>query len=120
MSLSISDFEQYERQQSSSSTTATTTTTTTAQQDHHYRLQRKQRLEAMVLKRKQNVIYLRQIFEGNSYWLNCTYMSTVDIQRYALSVPKQRSIMFFYLGLSISKILELSSGIYYYYYCYYY
>ena len=67
----------------------------------------------MVLKRKQNVSYLRQILEGNSYWLNCMYMSTSDIQKYALSVPKQRSIMYFYLGLSMSKILELSSGYYY-------
>ena len=65
----------------------------------------------MVLKRKQNVTYLGQIFEGNSYWLNCMFMSTIDIQRYANSVPKQRSIMYFYLGFSISKILELSSGI---------
>ena len=64
----------------------------------------------MVLKRKQNVTYLGQILEGNSYWLNCMYMSTIDIQRYANSVPKQRSVMYFYLGLSLSKILALPSG----------
>lgn len=64
----------------------------------------------MVLKRKQNVSYIRQILEGNSFWLNCMHISTNDIQRYAMTAPKQRSIMYFYLGLSLSKILELSSG----------
>ena len=64
----------------------------------------------MVLKRKQNVLYIRQILDGDSYWLNCMHMNSNDIQRYAMTVPKQRSIMYFYLGFSLSHILKMEPG----------
>lgn len=71
------------------------------------RLQRKQRLEALVHKRKSNIVYLKKVHEGGAFWLNCILLSTADIQRYVQTVvPKQRSTMFFFLGLSISKFLE--------------
>lgn len=74
--------------------------------DAAHRLQRKQRLEALVIKRKQNVSYICKIHNGSSYWLNCTLMTSKDLQRHVLAnVSKQRTIMFYYLGLSVSKLL---------------
>ena len=81
-------------------------------QNEGLKLQRKQRLEALVLKRKHNVAYIAKVYNGSSFWLNCRLLTSKDIQNYiSQTVPKLRTKMYFYLGLSISRILiEHQSG----------
>jgi len=72
-------------------------------------LQRKQRLAALVSMRKENIDYLRRVHQGGTFWLNCTLLTAADIQNYArTTVPRQRSLSFFYLALSLGKLLDAS------------
>ncbi len=95
------------------------------------KLQRKQRLEAMVQKRKTNLAYLKvgcynscyysqwrlncnsqKVHEGGCYWLNIVLFTSADIKQYIdVQITKQRTESYFYLGLSVSKILSLPAGI---------
>eukprot|EP01038_Epipyxis_sp_PR26KG_P009417 gene9417-12683_t len=76
-----------------------------------FTLQRKQRLEAMIQKRKTNFAYLKKIHVGGSYWLNVALFTTNDVKNYVRKhVSRDRVESFFNLGLSISKILEVPSG----------
>lgn len=79
--------------------------------DSALRLQRKQRLEMMVLKRQQNISYLRRFHQGGLFWLNCVLMTPSDLQRLTSSpAHKVRTVMYYYLGLSASKLL-MNDGI---------
>eukprot|EP00601_Ochromonadales_sp_CCMP2298_P024552 CAMPEP_0173276808 /NCGR_PEP_ID=MMETSP1143-20121109/3725_1 /TAXON_ID=483371 /ORGANISM="non described non described, Strain CCMP2298" /LENGTH=272 /DNA_ID=CAMNT_0014213819 /DNA_START=109 /DNA_END=924 /DNA_ORIENTATION=+ len=76
------------------------------------KLQRKQRLQAVVLKRQNNFRYLQKVHQGTCFWFNTVLLTRADIHAYVNSVvTKQRIESFFALGLSISKILKLASGI---------
>jgi len=73
------------------------------------RLQRKQRLSALIAKRKENVSYLKRAHQGKTHWMNCALLTSLDIQAYALTkVPKQRALTYLYLALSLSKLLDAS------------
>jgi hypothetical protein len=75
------------------------------------KLQRKQRLEALIRKRKANLIYLKKIHIGDTYWLNSCLISKDDIINYGNSeVSKQKLESYFILGLSIAKILTIPNG----------
>ena len=75
------------------------------------RLQRKQRLEALVQKRKANVNYLKKVHLGGSFWLNIMHLSTENIRDFVLTtVPKQRVVGFYYLGLSVESLLSQPVG----------
>ena len=76
------------------------------------RLQRKYKLEQMVKKRHANLLYLKKVHEGHSYWLNTVLFSESDVEGYInTAITKQRVESYFSLGLSISKILKLGHGL---------
>jgi len=77
-------------------------------------LQRKQRIEHMVTKRKNNLTYLKKFHEGDHYWMNTISMSKEELQTFAKKqIPDTRVLGYFYLGISLSKIFdELNSGSY--------
>lgn len=74
------------------------------------KLQRKQRLESLIEKRKNNFLYLMEIHLGGSYWLNSVLIDKKELHSYILEKPSTRAVMYYYFGISISKILELNSG----------
>ena len=76
---------------------------------YYLRLQRKQRLEALVSHRKGNVRYLRDFHLGNRYWLNCVHVTSQEIGKHMGPILGPRRILaLFHLGLGISKLLDLS------------
>jgi hypothetical protein len=75
-----------------------------------HKLQRKQRLEALVHQRISNFNYLRKIHEGGTFWLNIVLLTREDIEELVAHVPKQRVVMYYYLGVSIYSLLELKNG----------
>lgn len=75
------------------------------------RLSRKQQLEAVVIKRKGNFTYLQKVHNGNAYWLNCVLFSKEFIRYYSRSVPTNRIVGYYYLGLGIANILKLAHGL---------
>jgi hypothetical protein len=75
------------------------------------KLQRKQRLESLIEKRKNNFLYLMEIHMGGSFWLNSVLFDKKELNAYAMTEKTvTRSVMFYYFGISLSKILELPSG----------
>ena len=75
------------------------------------RLSRKQQLEAMFIKRKGNFTYLQKVHNGNAYWLNCILLNKDFLRRYTSeTVPYQRAIGYYYLGLGLSNISKLAAG----------
>ena len=75
------------------------------------KLQRKQRLEAMIEKRKHNFNYLKKTHEGKCYWVNCVRMNEDDIKSHVAStIPEHRGLSFYYLGSSMSNLLSLPAG----------
>jgi hypothetical protein len=74
-------------------------------------LQRVQHLRALVSKRKVNVQYLQKVYEGGEAWLGCTVLSVQDLRQYCSAVPKQRTMSFLYLALSLGKLLHASPHI---------
>lgn len=76
------------------------------------RLQRKQRLEQLIHKRKANLEYLKKLHQGGVLWLNVTLFTYQDIRHYVRTmVPKQRVESFFLLGMSVSTMLVLNPGL---------
>jgi hypothetical protein len=73
------------------------------------KLQRKQRLESMIEKRKNNFRYLMEIHQGEGYWLNSVLLDHRELNSH-ISDKASRAVMYYYFGLSLSKILELSAG----------
>lgn len=73
-------------------------------------MQRKQRLQALVHKRKSNLSYLLKTHEGGIFWLNCILLSNDNILKYASTAPKHRTLTYYHLTASTSAILALSSG----------
>jgi hypothetical protein len=69
------------------------------------------RLEALVHQRISNFQYLRKVHEGGNFWLNIVLLTLSDIQQLVAVVPKQRTVTFYYLGLSIFNLLDVKSGI---------
>ena len=75
------------------------------------RLSRKQQLEAMHIKRKGNFNYLHKVHNGNAYWLNCVLLSKDFLRHYTSeSVPYQRAVGYYYLGLGLSNISKFAAG----------
>mmetsp|Transcript_9596 Transcript_9596/g.15968 ORF Transcript_9596/g.15968 Transcript_9596/m.15968 type:complete len:506 (+) Transcript_9596:29-1546(+) len=75
-----------------------------------HRLQRKQRLQAMIQKRQTNFAYLQKVHQGGCYWLNTVQLTAADIKAYtAAMVSKQRIESFFSLGVSIAGICGKTS-----------
>lgn len=73
--------------------------------------QRLQQLEAMVEKRTANFGYMRRIHEGSAFWLNCVLISPKELQMYVKKhVPEQRATQYFYLALSLGKLLDMPDG----------
>jgi hypothetical protein len=68
-------------------------------------------LEALVHQRISNFQYLRKVHEGGNFWLNIVLLTLSDIQQLVAVVPKQRTVTFYYLGLSIFNLLDVKSGI---------
>jgi hypothetical protein len=73
------------------------------------KLQRKQRLESMIEKRKNNFHYLMEIHQGEGYWLNSVLINHRELHSH-ISDKASRAVMYYYFGLSLSKILELPAG----------
>ncbi len=70
------------------------------------------RLEVLVQKRSMNVNYLRKVHLGGNFWLNTMLLSERDIQNLVLAtVPKQRIVAYYYLGLSLHNLLTLTSSL---------
>jgi hypothetical protein len=96
------------------------------------KLQRKQRLQAMSIKRQRNFAYLKvtkqlimvtiilsnsiyfrfqKVHQGGCYWLNTVLLSAADVRHLiGHSVSKHRVDSLFTLGVSLSKITVLSAG----------
>ena len=75
-------------------------------------LQRKQRLEALITKRTLNLQYLRKFHEGEHFWMNISLMTKSELYEYVdKHVPPQRTLSFFYLGISLSKIYDSTIGL---------
>lgn len=75
------------------------------------KLQRRQRLEILIEKRKNNFNYLINIHCGDSYWLNSVLIDKKQLNYFiSEKIPLNRSISFYYFGLSLYKILELNDG----------
>ena len=74
-------------------------------------LQRKQRLEQLVTKRKSNISYLKKFHEGDHYWMNVISMSKQELLDFVdKKVPDQRTVGYFYLGISLSKLFDEFNG----------
>jgi hypothetical protein len=74
-------------------------------------LQRKQRLQSIVHKRKENLKYIMKAHQGGVYWLNCILLTKEIIAKHVLqTIPKHRTLMYFYLASSTSNILSLPRG----------
>lgn len=72
-------------------------------------LQRKQRLIEIAAKRKMNMNYLRRAHEGGIFWFGTTLLTLEDVKMYVQGmVPKQRAVHYFYLAISIAKLLDSS------------
>jgi hypothetical protein len=75
------------------------------------KLQRKQRLEALIEKRKNNFKYMKKVHSGDCYWLNALFVDDMELNVHIKEkVGGIRAIMYYFLGLSLSKILDLPSG----------
>jgi hypothetical protein len=75
------------------------------------KLQRKQRLEILIEKRENNFIYLKKIHEGGCFWLNCVLIDKTDMGHYIDNrTPENRALTYYYLGLSISSLLDTPDG----------
>ena len=74
------------------------------------RLSRKQQLEFMVSKRKSNFEYLRKVHTGNVFWLNIFQFSKDYMKKYSKSVPFERIIGFYNLGLGVANVIKLEPG----------
>jgi len=73
------------------------------------RLSRKQRLESVVLKRKNNFVYISKIHLGGYFFLNCVLLSKEFIHRYSTNtVPVARTNSYFYLGMGLANVLNAS------------
>ena len=49
--------------------------------------------------------------EGGVFWLNCILLTKDDISKYVQqSIPKNRTLMYYYLASSTSSILTLARG----------
>lgn len=81
-------------------------------QHYYLSLQRKQRLEALVSKRKGNLGYMKEVQLGNRFWLNCVRLTPIDINKHINAVwtpAKTQSL--FYLGMGIAKLLDQSNEV---------
>lgn len=74
------------------------------------RAQQIQQLEAMVEKRRSNFDYIRKLHGGDSFWLNSVLLRSEDLEKYVQDLPEQRPLQFFYLALSLGKILDMAPG----------
>ena len=62
------------------------------------------RLEAMVAKRKANFKYLQRACSNSVFWLNCVRINDNSLKEYIDLVPSERTVMFYYLALSLGKM----------------
>ncbi|CAM9757572.1 unnamed protein product [Chrysoparadoxa australica] len=88
-----------------------TTNENTAAELAKGKLERMLKVEALVEKRKNCFAYLKKLHQGDTYWLNCVLMRReTDLKGYARDLPTSRSEKFFYLGVSLARLLRSSSG----------
>ena len=74
-------------------------------------LQRKQRIAAMISKRRSNLQYLKKFHEGEHYWMNIVLMTKFDLDEYVKKhIKTPRILGYFYLGVSFSKLYDNTIG----------
>ena len=84
---------------------------TTGSTENALVLQRKQRLQSIVHKRKENLKYIMKAHQGGVYWLNCILLTKDIMSKHVQqTVPKHRVLMYFYLATSTSNVLLLPRG----------
>lgn len=82
-----------------------------AAEDEALKIQRAVRLDDMTMKRVENFCYLERVHRGGCFWLNCYLISKEDLIHLARNVfPPQRALQFFYLSISLTRLLELEGG----------
>eukprot|EP00743_Colponemidia_sp_Colp-15_P004484 GILK01004835.1.p1 GENE.GILK01004835.1~~GILK01004835.1.p1 ORF type:complete len:272 (-),score=32.19 GILK01004835.1:127-942(-) len=70
-------------------------------------------IEYVVLKRQKNFDYIRRVHEGRVHWLNVVLITQEDITKiHDPNVLAKRAEQWFYLGVSLAKILDLPNGAY--------
>lgn len=72
-------------------------------------LQRKQRLAALTDKRRMNFNYFKRFYDGDHHWMNCVLVSKSDLHCHVQ--PQLKCISFFYLGLSVSQLLDTTADV---------
>ena len=66
---------------------------------------RRQRLEVIIKKRMMGFEYLKDFFQGDTFWMNCIYFSKLDIKKFiSTAAYKTKCLSLFYLAISLSKI----------------
>lgn len=74
-------------------------------------VKRKKRIEHLIEKRKLNFEYIKNLHQGGTYFLNSVLVTRSDVRDVVdQKGVHQRARMFYYLGLSISALLELPDG----------
>jgi hypothetical protein len=74
-------------------------------------MKRKKRLEHLVEKRKLNFQYIKDLHQGGTYFLNSVMVTREDVYRVVCQKDvEHRARMFYYLGLSLSALLDLTNG----------
>lgn len=74
-------------------------------------VKRKKLLEHLVEKRKRNFEYIKELHQGGKYFLNSVLMTGDDVHKLVSNKEiNHRARMFYYLGISLSSILELTNG----------
>mmetsp|Transcript_17359 Transcript_17359/g.29055 ORF Transcript_17359/g.29055 Transcript_17359/m.29055 type:complete len:272 (-) Transcript_17359:2070-2885(-) len=74
-------------------------------------VQRKKRIELLIEKRKLNFAYIKKLHQGGLYFLNSVMVSKEDVYKVvAQKDVDHRARMFYYLGLSICPLLDLTNG----------
>ena len=70
-------------------------------------LSRKNKVESIISKRKQNIAYLKSSCEGGKFWLNICLLTNKDIEIYTQQIHvKQRVIPFYYLMISLDYMMD--------------
>ena len=74
-------------------------------------IQRKKRIQHLIEKRKLNFDYIKKLHQGGTYFLNSVLVSKEDVYKVVSQKDvEHRARMFYYLGLSISALLDLPNG----------
>lgn len=73
---------------------------------------RKNRLILLGEKRKKCFSYLKDLYGGGHLWLKCIRFSGEEITKFSdVSISSNRTLYFFYFGLSLAKLVDQKSGV---------